>query len=166
MNVRQLLDDLPGLSPIPDLPRTDAGMNDQGESNEEENGRGVRTFLASFFAGRARDLFQFVIAFAIGTGVGALVCQYYGLPLALSTRGGVPVLTSYSRFAGQKRLTVHPGNNNRVRMVKPVSLIYERRKMARRTWCFHSPARRYSQRTAAENGHSMAVWPCRHDWRF
>jgi len=37
-------------------------------------------------------LVRFILAFAVGTGAGAIVCWYYGLPLALSIVGGILVL--------------------------------------------------------------------------
>lgn len=35
---------------------------------------------------------NFVIAFGIGTGAGAVVCWYYGIPLGFSVIGGILVL--------------------------------------------------------------------------
>lgn len=35
---------------------------------------------------------RFVIAFCVGTGAGAVVCWYYGIPLAFSVIGGFVVL--------------------------------------------------------------------------
>ncbi len=67
-------------------------MNDNNESTSEIDGGGFRKFLVSFFASLARDAFQLVVAFAVGTGGGALVCLYYGFPLALSLLGGILVL--------------------------------------------------------------------------
>ena len=37
-------------------------------------------------------IIKFVIAFAIGTGAGAIVCWYYNIPLGLSILGGILVL--------------------------------------------------------------------------
>ena len=51
-----------------------------------------RGFFASLLIGLVRDLFKFVIAFAVGTGGSAIACWYYGLPLALSLVGGFIVL--------------------------------------------------------------------------
>ncbi len=51
-----------------------------------------RGFFASLLIGLVRDLFKFVIAFAVGTGASAIACWYYGLPLALSLIGGFIVL--------------------------------------------------------------------------
>ncbi len=39
-----------------------------------------------------KGLVQYVIAFAVGTGAGALVCLYYGVPLVFSLIGGFIVL--------------------------------------------------------------------------
>ncbi len=35
---------------------------------------------------------KFVIAFGVGTGAGAVVCWYYGIPLEFSIIGGILVL--------------------------------------------------------------------------
>lgn len=35
---------------------------------------------------------KFVIAFGVGTGAGAVVCWYYGVPLGFSVIGGILVL--------------------------------------------------------------------------
>lgn len=67
-------------------------MNDRNESATQDNGGGLRGYLTSFFASLARDVFKLVVAFAIGTGGGAIVCWYYGIPLALSILGGILVL--------------------------------------------------------------------------
>ena len=67
-------------------------MNDKNESATQDNGGGFLGFVTSFFASLARDAFKLVVAFAVGTGGGAIVCWYYGLPLALSILGGILVL--------------------------------------------------------------------------
>lgn len=51
-----------------------------------------RGFFATLFLGLARDALRLLIAFTIGTGAGAIVCWYYGLPLVLSLLGGILVL--------------------------------------------------------------------------
>lgn len=43
----------------------------------------------------AGALVQVLIAFAVGTGAGALICWYYGLPIILSLIGGIVVLGIY-----------------------------------------------------------------------
>ena len=35
---------------------------------------------------------KFVIAFGVGTGAGAVVCWYYGIPMGFSVIGGILVL--------------------------------------------------------------------------
>jgi hypothetical protein len=62
------------------------------DPGEHKKASGIRGFLTSFFTAVARDLFQLLIAFAIGTGAAALVCWYYGVPLFLSLLGGILVL--------------------------------------------------------------------------
>ena len=52
----------------------------------------ARGFFPSLLRGIARDAVQFIIAFAVGTGAGAIACWYYGLPLVLSLLGGILVL--------------------------------------------------------------------------
>jgi hypothetical protein len=67
-------------------------MNDRNESTTEIHGSSVRGFLTSFLARLARDAFQLVVAFAVGTGAGAIACWYYGVPLIFSLLGGILVL--------------------------------------------------------------------------
>lgn len=67
-------------------------MNDDRKTkvkNGEEQSRG---FLATLLIGLVRDAVKFIIAFAIGTGVGAIVCWYYSIPLVFSLLGGILVL--------------------------------------------------------------------------
>lgn len=52
----------------------------------------VGRFFSGLVQSLLRDLFRFVIAFAIGTGVAGAVCLYYGFPLALALFGGLIVL--------------------------------------------------------------------------
>ena len=65
----------------------------QNESNREseahENGKG---FLTSFLLSLVRDAVKLVIAFAVGTGAGAIACWYYGIPMIFSLLGGILVL--------------------------------------------------------------------------
>jgi hypothetical protein len=51
-----------------------------------------RGFLATLLMGLVRDLTKFVIAFAVGSGAGAIVCWYYNIPLVFSLLGGILVL--------------------------------------------------------------------------
>jgi hypothetical protein len=66
-------------------------LNDPNTKTEVHEG-GVRGFLSSLALGLVRDLIKFIIAFAVGTGAGAIVCWYYGIPLAFSLLGGILVL--------------------------------------------------------------------------
>ena len=67
-------------------------MNDDQETKVEIHEGGIWGFFTSLFAGLVRDAIKLVIAFAIGTGAGAIVCWYYGIPLAVSLLGGILVL--------------------------------------------------------------------------
>ena len=49
-------------------------------------------FFASLFMSLVRDAVKLIIAFAVGTGAGAIVCWYYGVPLIFSLLGGILVL--------------------------------------------------------------------------
>ena len=51
-----------------------------------------RGFFASPLFALLDGILKFITAFAVGTGAGALVCWYYGLPLVLSLLGGILVL--------------------------------------------------------------------------
>jgi len=67
-------------------------MKDQNETTTDVGGRGIGRFLASFAASLARDAFQMIVAFAVGTGAGAVACWYYGVPMVFSLLGGILVL--------------------------------------------------------------------------
>lgn len=67
-------------------------MNDDPNRQAAMNEEKPRGIFASFFLSLIRDLFKYVIAFAVGTGAGAIVCWYYGLPMFLSLLGGILVL--------------------------------------------------------------------------
>lgn len=67
-------------------------MNDDHETKAEFHEGGVRGFFSSLFLGIARDVIKFIIAFAVGTGAGAIACWYYGVPLVFSLLGGILVL--------------------------------------------------------------------------
>ena len=51
-----------------------------------------RGFFATVLIGLVRDAVKFIIAFSVGTGAGAMVCWYYGIPLVFSLLGGILVL--------------------------------------------------------------------------
>ena len=67
-------------------------MQDDPDTKIEIHEGGVRGFLSSFLLGLVRELFKFIIAFAVGTGAGAIACWYYGVPLIFSLLGGILVL--------------------------------------------------------------------------
>ena len=67
-------------------------MNDDGKEKVEIYQGGIRGFIADLFASLVRDAVKFVIAFAVGTGAGAIVCWYYGIPLIFALLGGILVL--------------------------------------------------------------------------
>lgn len=67
-------------------------MNDDHNAKTEFHDGGLRGFLSSLLIGLVRDAVKFVIAFAVGTGAGAIVCWYYGVPLGFSILGGILVL--------------------------------------------------------------------------
>ncbi len=67
-------------------------MNENLKSQGSKTIHTERGFFASLLIGLVRDLFKFVLAFAVGTGASAIACWYYGLPLVLSLVGGFIVL--------------------------------------------------------------------------
>ena len=67
-------------------------MNKEHESTTGVDGIGSRGFLTSLVAGLAQGALQLVLSFAVGTGAAAIVCWYYGIPLAFSIIGGILVL--------------------------------------------------------------------------
>ena len=52
----------------------------------------MRDFLVEIMKIGFNAIIKFVIAFAIGTGAGAIVCWYYSIPLVFSILGGILVL--------------------------------------------------------------------------
>lgn len=67
-------------------------MDDHQKSKTELHGTGPRGFFASLFRSIIRDAANLLVAFAVGTGGGAIVCWYYGIPLVFSILGGILVL--------------------------------------------------------------------------
>lgn len=67
-------------------------MHDEKNVKVEIHDGGVRGFLSSFFLALVRDAVNLVLAFAVGTGAGAVACWYYGIPLVFSLLGGILVL--------------------------------------------------------------------------
>lgn len=50
------------------------------------------SFLAQIFGALAQGFMMLIAAFSIGTGASAVVCLYYGIPIAFSLIGGFIVL--------------------------------------------------------------------------
>ncbi len=67
-------------------------MQDDSDTKIDIHEGGARGFVSSFLLGLVRDLVKFIIAFAVGTGAGAIACWYYGIPLVFSLLGGILVL--------------------------------------------------------------------------
>ena len=67
-------------------------MNKKSESTTGIHDGGTRGFLTSLLASLAHGALQLVLSFAVGTGAAAIVCWYYGIPLAFSILGGILVL--------------------------------------------------------------------------
>lgn len=67
-------------------------MNDDRNAKADFGEAGVRGFFSSLLLGILRDVVKFIVAFAVGTGAGAIVCWYYGFPLGFSFLGGILVL--------------------------------------------------------------------------
>ena len=67
-------------------------MQDDPRTKMEVHEEGARGFLSTFFLALVRDAVKFIVAFALGTGAGAIACWYYGIPLVFSLLGGILVL--------------------------------------------------------------------------
>lgn len=70
----------------------ETSVNDDGKARTEFHEGGVKGFFSSLLFGLVRDAVKFIVAFAVGTGAGAIVCWYYGIPLVFSFLGGILVL--------------------------------------------------------------------------
>lgn len=66
-------------------------MNEERNMNTGPNDEG-RGFFASLLVGLVRDAIKMIIAFAVGTGAGAIACWYYGIPMIFALLGGILVL--------------------------------------------------------------------------
>ncbi|NNF15124.1 MAG: hypothetical protein HKN70_00185 [Gammaproteobacteria bacterium] len=62
------------------------------ESGHRTFGQVFGGFFRDLLSGILRDLLVVVIVFILATGISALVCLYYGLPLQLSLIGGFLVI--------------------------------------------------------------------------
>lgn len=67
-------------------------VNDDNNLAKGRDRQGDRGFLAALFSSLIRDAFNLIIAFCVGTGAGAIVCWYYGIPMIFSLLGGILVL--------------------------------------------------------------------------
>ena len=67
-------------------------MSDDDKTTKELQEGGIRGFFTSLVLGLVRDAVKLIIAFAVGTGAGAIVCWFYGIPLVFSLLGGILVL--------------------------------------------------------------------------
>ena len=67
-------------------------MDDDRETKAVPEELTAGGFFKSLLTGLVRDAFKLIIAFAVGTGAGAIVCWYYGIPLVFSLIGGILVL--------------------------------------------------------------------------
>lgn len=72
--------------------RKEASLNNEPQAKHDPEAPTVRGFLSSLLMSLLRDAVKFVIAFAVGTGAGAIACWYYGIPLVFSLLGGILVL--------------------------------------------------------------------------
>jgi hypothetical protein len=60
---------------------------------KEDKWRGIlMLLLKDFFRDFSKAIIRGVVGFGIGTGVGGIVCWYYGIPLIFSLLGGILVL--------------------------------------------------------------------------
>ena len=67
----------------------------EDNSPDKSSGSGKQGFLSTLLQGLIRDMVGYWITVLIGTGVGAIICLYYGIPLIFSLLGGVLVLAVY-----------------------------------------------------------------------
>lgn len=67
-------------------------MNDDSKTRVKLDEGSSRGFFASLLISLVRDAAKLIIAFAVGTGAGAIACWYYGIPLVFSLVGGILVL--------------------------------------------------------------------------
>ena len=65
----------------------------ENQNQSPESGKSAPGgFFSTLLSGLARDLVKLVVAFLLGTGAGAIVCLYYGIPMGFSILGGILVL--------------------------------------------------------------------------
>ena len=67
-------------------------MTDVERPKKRINDGSERGFFATLLMSLVRDAVKLIIAFLVGTGGGAIVCWYYGVPLIFSVVGGILVL--------------------------------------------------------------------------
>lgn len=69
-------------------------MQDDHRPNMPE-GSDNQGFLATLFQGFLRDTAMLWVSVLIGTGLGAVICLYFGAPLIFSLLGGILVLAVF-----------------------------------------------------------------------
>ncbi len=69
-------------------------MQDDNQPDKPD-GSGRQGFFTTLLQGLIRDTAMLWIAVLIGTGLGAIICLYFGAPLIFSLLGGVLVLAVY-----------------------------------------------------------------------
>ena len=67
-------------------------MTEEPKDQPEAEAPTVKGFVSDLVAALVRDAVKLIVAFGVGTGAGAIVCWYYGLPMILSLAGGILVL--------------------------------------------------------------------------
>lgn len=67
-------------------------MSEDLETKEGKWQSLLTSFLKGIFRDLSKGIIQGVVGFGIGTGVGGIVCWYFGIPLIFSLLGGILVL--------------------------------------------------------------------------
>lgn len=67
-------------------------VNDDRKTAPDRGDGESRGFFGTLLASLLRHTATFIIAFAVGTGAGAIACWYYGIPLVFSLLAGLIVL--------------------------------------------------------------------------
>ncbi|MCP4303853.1 MAG: hypothetical protein GY788_03030 [bacterium] len=65
------------------------------DRSDKPGGSNQQGFFTTLLQGLIRDMVGYWITFLIGTGVGAIICLYFGVPLVFSLLGGILVLAVY-----------------------------------------------------------------------
>lgn len=69
-------------------------MQDDHRPNKPE-GSDKQGFLATLFQGFLRDTAMLWVSVLIGTGLGGVICFYFGAPLIFALLGGILVLAVF-----------------------------------------------------------------------